>query len=69
MQNTREYEIAGRSYNQEEETVKTYFMGRVILTQLVVFTILALIVFFISRSGSGLADRLKELYKNLFCKD
>ena len=69
MQNTREYDIAGRSYNQEEETVKTYFMGRVILTQLIVFTILALIVFFISRSGSGSADRLKELYKNLFVKD
>ena len=69
MQNTREYETTGRSYKQEEETVKTYFMGRVILTQLVVFTILALIVFFIARSEGSSADGLRELYKALFVKD
>lgn len=73
MQNFIEYEAparAGRNTdNASQENGKTYFMGRVILVQLIVFTLLSLVLFFVCRAGGEGENGLRQMYRNLFVKD
>jgi len=73
MQNFIEYEAPARSRRDASDTAegggKAYFMGRVILVQLIVFTLLAFVLFFICRAGGEGENGLRQMYRNLFVKD
>ncbi len=67
----REYEREYRRKTQKkpESETKPYYMGRVILTQFLIFTVLFLVIFIISRSGGERFEKLKEIYGAVMQRD
>lgn len=67
-----EYEQSYRSrdsVNSEEETTGSFFMGRIILTQLFVVLVMMIVVFVIYRNHGARYDFLSNMYRNLSGRD
>ena len=65
----REYPYRRRTQTEPENEIKPYYMGRVILTQFLIFTVLFLIIFFMSRSGGERFLKLREIYGSIMQRD
>lgn len=65
----QEYPCRRRAQTETEKEIPPYYMGKVILTQFAVVAILLIVIFALSRSGSGKFASLKDFYNSVMQRD
>ncbi len=65
----QEYPYRRRTQAENEKEIPPYYMGKVILTQFAVVTVLIIVIFALSRSGSGKFASLKDFYNSVMQRD